>query len=74
MTEFFAEYGLFLLKAITIVAAIVVVIGTAAAAGKKASHQEGLDIGFLEVVAGPLVRSSYRAERVLQKNNVGIAV
>jgi len=39
-----------------------------------AYRQEGLDIGFLEVVAGPLVRSSYRAERVLQKNNVGIAV
>jgi lipoic acid synthetase len=37
-------------------------------------RREGLDIGFLEVVAGPLVRSSYRAERVLQKNNVGIAV
>ena len=39
-----------------------------------AYRQEGLDMGFLEVVAGPLVRSSYRAERVLQKNNVGIAV
>ena len=39
-----------------------------------AYRQEGLDIGFLEIVAGPLVRSSYRAERVLQKNNVGIAV
>lgn len=35
---------------------------------------EGLDKGFIEVVAGPLVRSSYRADRVLQKNNVGIAV
>ena len=35
---------------------------------------EGLEKGFVEVVAGPLVRSSYRAERVLQKNNVGIAV
>jgi lipoic acid synthetase len=35
---------------------------------------EGLDKGFLEVVAGPLVRSSYRADQVLQKNNVGIAV
>lgn len=32
----------------------------------------GLARGFLEVVAGPLVRSSYRAERVLEKNNVGI--
>jgi serine protease SohB len=47
MTEFFAEYGLFLLKAITIVAAIVLVIGTAAAAGKKAGHQEGLEIESL---------------------------
>ena len=47
MTEFFAEYGLFLLKAITIVAAIVVVIGTAAAASKKVSHHEGLEIESL---------------------------
>ena len=37
-------------------------------------RREGLDKGFLEVVAGPMVRSSYRAERVLQKNNVGLAV
>lgn len=35
---------------------------------------EGLDKGFVEVVAGPMVRSSYRAEQVLQKNNVGLAV
>jgi lipoic acid synthetase len=35
---------------------------------------EGLEKGFLEVVSGPLVRSSYRADQVLQKNNVGIAV
>jgi lipoic acid synthetase len=40
----------------------------------EAYRQEGLDKGFLEVVAGPMVRSSYRAEQVLQKNNVGIAV
>jgi lipoic acid synthetase len=33
----------------------------------------GLERGFLEVVAGPLVRSSYRADRVLEKNNVGLA-
>lgn len=32
----------------------------------------GLERGFLEVVSGVLVRSSYRAEQVLQKNNVGI--
>jgi lipoic acid synthetase len=37
-------------------------------------RREGLDKGFIEVVAGPLVRSSYRAEQVLQKNNVGIAI
>ena len=29
-------------------------------------------MGFLEVVAGPLVRSSYRADRVFEKNNVGL--
>ena len=39
-----------------------------------AYREEGLEKGFLEVVAGPLVRSSYRADRVLEKNNVGIAV
>jgi lipoic acid synthetase len=40
----------------------------------EAYRAEGLELGFLEVVAGPLVRSSYRADRVLEKNNVGIAV
>ncbi len=39
-----------------------------------AYRNEGLDNGFIEVVAGPMVRSSYRAEQVLQKNNVGIAI
>ncbi len=37
-------------------------------------RSEGIDKGFVEVVAGPMVRSSYRAEQVLQKNNVGLAV
>jgi lipoic acid synthetase len=32
----------------------------------------GLGMGFHEVVAGPLVRSSYRAERALERNNVGL--
>jgi lipoic acid synthetase len=32
----------------------------------------GLEKGFLEVVSGVFVRSSYRAEQVLQKNNVGL--
>ena len=32
----------------------------------------GLKKGFLEVVSGPMVRSSYRAERALQKNNADL--
>ena len=47
MIEFFAEYGLFLLKAVTIVGAIVVVVGTVAAASRKATMQEGLEIEHL---------------------------
>ena len=36
-------------------------------------HRElALGKGFLEAVAGPLVRSSYRAERVLEHNNLGL--
>tara|TARA_R110002126_G_scaffold291765_1_gene457144 strand:+ start:3599 stop:4633 length:1035 start_codon:yes stop_codon:yes gene_type:complete len=31
----------------------------------------GLQKGFLEVASGPLVRSSYRAERVFEQNNLG---
>ena len=38
-----------------------------------ATYREwGLDMGFLEVVSGPMVRSSYRAEQALAKNNAGI--
>jgi lipoic acid synthetase len=32
----------------------------------------GIERGFLEVVSGPLVRSSYRAERALERNNAGL--
>jgi len=35
-------------------------------------RQWGLEKGFLEVVSGVFVRSSYRAERVLAGNNVGL--
>ena len=35
-------------------------------------RQWGLELGFLEVVSGPLVRSSYRADRVFEQNNVGL--
>jgi lipoic acid synthetase len=37
-------------------------------------RQWGLDRGFLEVVSGVFVRSSYRAERVLEQNNVGLGL
>ncbi|HEX7034655.1 MAG TPA: lipoyl synthase [Pseudomonadales bacterium] len=35
-------------------------------------RQRGLELGFLEVAAGPLVRSSYRADRILERNNLGL--
>lgn len=35
-------------------------------------RQQGLERGFMEVVAGPMVRSSYRADRVFDKNNAGL--
>src|SRR5207249_12313392 len=35
-------------------------------------RERSLAIGFLECVSGPLVRSSYRAERALQRNNAGL--
>lgn len=34
----------------------------------------GLKYGFLEVVSGPMARSSYRAERALDFNNAGIEI
>lgn len=40
----------------------------------KKYRQIGLAKGFLEVVSGALVRSSYRAERALEKNNVGLEI
>ncbi len=39
-----------------------------------AAHRAwGLRKGFMEVVAGPLVRSSYRADRVFERDNVGLS-
>lgn len=35
-------------------------------------REKGLEYGFLEVVSGPMVRSSYRAERALELNNAGL--
>jgi serine protease SohB len=46
MSEFFLDYGLFLLKAATIVAGFVIVIGFVAALGRKGA-QEGLEVESL---------------------------
>jgi len=35
-------------------------------------RQQALALGFLECVSGPLVRSSYRAEQALARNNAGL--
>ncbi len=34
----------------------------------------GLEKGFMEVPSGPMVRSSYRADRIFEKNNLGLAM
>ena len=38
----------------------------------QAWRATALELGFLECVSGPLVRSSYRAERALERNNAGL--
>jgi lipoic acid synthetase len=37
-----------------------------------AYREWALALGFLECVSGPLVRSSYRAEQALARNNAGL--
>jgi len=66
MSEFFINYGLFLLKTVTIVAAIVLVIGTAAAASRKAAHHEGLEVENLNKKYQSLVNALKQS--VLKKN------
>jgi serine protease SohB len=46
MSQFFIEYGLFLLKTVTVVVAMIVLIVVAASAGRKSSH-EGLEVESL---------------------------
>lgn len=36
-------------------------------------REAGLAMGFMEVPSGPMVRSSYRADRVFDKNNLGLS-
>jgi lipoic acid synthetase len=35
-------------------------------------RRDALQRGFIECVAGPFVRSSYRAEQALNRNNAGL--
>ena len=37
-----------------------------------AYRETGLSLGFVEVASGPLVRSSYRADRLLDRDNIGL--
>ena len=37
-----------------------------------AYRELGLSLGFMEVASGPLVRSSYRADKILDGNNLGL--
>jgi serine protease SohB len=47
MIEFLADYGLFLLKTVTVAGALVFIIAAAAAAGRKAGSHEGLEVESL---------------------------
>lgn len=60
MAEFFAEYGLFLLKALTIVAAIVFVVAAVAATGRKIASQERLEVENLNKKYQSLARALRR--------------
>jgi len=60
MIEFFAEYGLFLLKVVTVVVGIVVVIVVAASAGRKGT-QEGLEVENLNEKHESLVETLQNA-------------
>jgi len=79
MVEFIAEYGMFLLKAVTIVVAVIAVISVAAMAGKRAAH-EGLEVenlnkkykGFSDTLRDAVLpkrerRKSAKARRKEQK-------
>ncbi|WP_405232303.1 protease SohB [Lentisalinibacter salinarum] len=73
MEDFFANYGLFLAKTITFVAAVLVVIAAGAAASRKVSGGEGLKVENLNEryrkLAGTLKRSvvNRKAAKALAK-------
>jgi serine protease SohB len=74
--EFLSEYGLFLLKVVTVVIGIVVVIVAATAAGRRAASHEGLEIENLNkkyqslaalLKKAVLNKSDWKAESKAQK-------
>jgi len=65
MSDFFFNYGLFFVKVLTIVVAVVIIIGVAASAGRKA-HQEGLEVEDLNKKYKGLARALRKA--VLKKD------
>ncbi len=65
MSDFFFNYGLFFVKVLTIVVAVVIIIGVAASAGRKA-HQDGLEVEDLNKKYKGLARTLRKA--VLKKD------
>ena len=79
MSDFFAEYGLFLLKTLTVVVGVVAIIVAGAAAGRKAGQQEGLEVENLneryrKLAAGlrraVLKKSAWKAEAKKLKDKI----
>ena len=82
MSVFFAEYGLFLLKTVTLVAAVILIIGFAAAVGRKASKDESIEIENLNerfrnlasaVKHAVLNKSDYKADAKARKEKARAA-
>jgi serine protease SohB len=76
MIDFLAEYGLFLLKVATVIIGIVVIIAAVASAGRRASHQEGLEVEDLNkkyqsmaamLKQAVMKKSEWKAEAKAQK-------
>jgi len=74
--EFISEYGLFLLKVMTVVIGVIVVVGFAASAGRKAASHEGLEVENLnkkyqslaaELKQAVMNKSEWKAESKARK-------
>lgn len=83
MSGFFADYGLFLLKTLTLLAAVVAAAAAIATAGRKASQQEGLEVEHLnerfrkvasELRRAILSKDEWKAEAKREKERKKVAV